>query len=68
MNCQSEASSPKQKYTRHIRLSPSFTQIREHASDHTLSPKSETLNVVTRRSVPRRASEMRVISSQAKRK
>jgi len=26
-----------QKYTRHVRPSPSFTQVREHASD-TLSP------------------------------
>jgi len=29
-----------------------FTQVREHASDHTLSPKPEALDVVTRRSVP----------------
>jgi len=57
-----------QKYTRHVRLSPRYLQVREHANDHTLSPKPEMLDVVTRRSVPRRASEVRVKSSQGKRK
>jgi len=36
-------------------------------SDHMLSSKPETLDVVTRRSVSRRASEVRTISNQAKR-
>jgi len=39
------------KYTRHVRPSPSFAQVREHTSDHlrcyTLSPKSETLDTAT---------------------
>jgi len=55
-NRQSEAAVLNQKYTRHVWLSPSFTQVREHASDLTLFSKSETLDVVTRRSVSRRAS------------
>jgi len=34
---------------------------------HILSSKPETFDVVTRRSVPRRASEVRMITNQAKR-
>jgi len=59
-----------QKYTRHVRPSPSFAQVREHPSDHlryyTLSPKSETLDTAMRKPLPRRAGEVRVISSYVK--
>jgi len=65
MNRQSGTSSLKSEIYVHVRPSPRYPQVREHASDYTLPPKPETLDVVTRRLVPRCASEMRVTPSQA---